>query len=106
MEIKKYHEIRERLERVQYLLGRDVDGAVVEEIVPVPLAWEREFWECYAEALDAGVAFAALAERVGSLSGDAEFRLVAVCDKSKIDTDGFLPHVDVETLMNDESKMK
>lgn len=95
----KFKDVAEAIEQHQSLIGKTINGAVIEELVPVPIEVEAEFWECYVEAKDAKEALVLLINRLGCFAPNSEFRVDAVCNKEKIrNTDHIVFHQNIETL--------
>ena len=95
----KFKDVAKVIEQYQSLIGKTINGVVIEELVPVPIEVEAEFWECYVETKDAKKAFALLMHRFGCFAPNSEFRVDAVCDKKRItNTDNILIHRNIESL--------
>ena len=94
----KFDEIQSAIEQNRHWLGQEFKGAIVEELVPVPVEYEKEFWGCYVPCLKAEEAFAMLMKRMGCFSLGEDYQIEAVLNKSDIHSKGVLFHVNIEEL--------
>ena len=94
----KFEKIKEIIDGNRHLIGQKVDGATIEELVPIPVVYAEEFKKYYVRYLDAEEAFGHFIKDLGVMSLGKDYEVYAVMDKHRIRTEGVFLSMELEEL--------
>lgn len=96
----QFHEVDGMIEANKSLIGETFNGAVIDELICIPIGYEAEYKNFYLQTLDAKQALALLIKSIGVFPIDTEYQIYAVLDKSRILTEGVLSCANINEITN------
>lgn len=94
----RFNEIEEVIETNNFLIGKTFNGAVIDELICIPVGYEEEYKKLYLETLDAEQALALLIKSIGVFLIDSEYQIYAILDKSRLLTEGIFSYANINEI--------
>lgn len=88
----KFQEIVRYISNCAFKIGNSIDGAIIDEIVPVPTDYFNEYLTYYVRYQSAEAALSAFCVDKTINPMDLEYRIIAVCNKSHIQQLGVIEY--------------